>query len=200
MKKEQTEELFVKWVDGRLDDEEQNQLDKLFAADPEFEAELTGAKEVTAVLQSEIPKSTEPPYPDFFNSQLMRKVDLEIAAQLPAEKVARWWDSLRWAWAPAGALALVLAFFAGQRMSPQGNGGLADRGVADSSERSEELPNVYFAEKSLTYEVIPDADGKVSVIVVEGIAAISDDIDFSRADRSATLPARYMQSEERRLQ
>ena len=41
MKKEQTEELFVKWVDGRLNDEEQNQLDELFAADPKLEAELT---------------------------------------------------------------------------------------------------------------------------------------------------------------
>ena len=200
MKKEQTEELFVKWVDGRLSNEEQSQLDELFAADPELEAELTGAREVAAVLQSEIPKSVEPPYPDFFNSQLMRKVDLEIAAQRPAEKAARWWESLRWAWAPVGALALVLAFFAGQRMSPQGNSGLTDRGAADSSEKSEELPNVYFAEKSLTAEVIADADGNVSAIVVEGIAAISDDIDFSRADRTTGLPARYLQSEERRLQ
>jgi hypothetical protein len=90
MKKEQTEELFVKWVDGRLNNEEQSQLDELFAADRELETELTGAKDVTAVLQSEIPKSVEPAYPDFFNSQLMRKVDLEIAAQRPVEKAARW--------------------------------------------------------------------------------------------------------------
>ena len=59
---------------------------------------------------------------------------------------------------------------------------------------------MYFAEKSLTAEVIADADGNVSAIVVEGIAAISDDIDFSRADRTTGLPARYLQSEERRLQ
>jgi hypothetical protein len=85
-------------------------------------------------------------------------------------------------------------------MSPQGNSGLTDRGAADSPEKSEELPNVYFAEKSLTAEVIADADGNVSAIVVEGIAAISDDIDFSRADRTTGLPARYLQSEERRLQ
>jgi len=200
MKKEQTEELFVKWVDGCLSDEEQSQLDELFAADPELEAELTGAREVGSVLQKEMPKSVEPPYPDFFNSQLMRKVDLEIAAQRPAEKAARWWESFRWAWAPAGALALVLAFFAGQRMSPQGGGGVAQNMPGENSDATAELPNVYFAEKSLTAEVIADSEGEVSAIVVQGIAAINDDIDFATADRTTSLPKRYLESEARRLQ
>ena len=200
MKKEQTEELFVKWVDGCLSDEEQRQLDELFADDPGLEAELKGAKEVSSMLQKEIPESVEPPYPDFFNSQLMRKVDLEIAAQRPAEKAARWWESFRWAWAPAGALALVLAFFAGQRTVSQDTGGMANQVPAQKAETKEDLPNVYFAEKSLTAEVIADSSGEVSAIVVDGITAISDDIDFATADRTTSLPARYLESEARRLQ
>ena len=72
MKKEQTEELFVKWVDGCLNEEEQLQLDELFAAHPELEAELTGARKTSELLKSEVPGSVDPPYPDFFNNQLIK--------------------------------------------------------------------------------------------------------------------------------
>ena len=43
---------------------------------------------MTSILQKEMPKSVEPPYADFFNSQLMRKVDLEILVAV-AQAVAR---------------------------------------------------------------------------------------------------------------
>ena len=194
MKKETSEELFVKWVDNTLSSEETNELASLLETDPSLHKDLDEMREAGKLVRQEIPSSVEPPYPDFFNSQLMRKVELDKASQLPKEKAKRWWKSFQWAWAPAGAMALVLAFLAGQRLGPEAGGGapgeLAQQGAG--------LPSVYFSEDSLNAEIISDADGNVSAIVVNGLDAISDDASFAGAG-SAELPVSYQRSEMKRF-
>ena len=199
MKKEMTDELFVKWIDGVLSPEEEKQMQILIENDPNVGTELEVMKSLSQTLQAEVPSSVEPPYGDFFNSQLMRKVDLEVESQRPSKKAERWWESLRWAWAPAGALALVLSFFAGHGISrPSDQEALAKATkVADSMAA---LPTVYFAGEALDAEVISDSDGQVSVIVVNGLSAIRDDINFQTVTTSATLPSAYQSAEARRFQ
>ncbi|MEN8864516.1 MAG: hypothetical protein ABF381_02945 [Akkermansiaceae bacterium] len=207
MKKEKTEELFVKWIDDQLTSEEGSQLDALFQADPDLKAVLTEMKALSKSVSAEVPVSVDPPYGDFFNSQLMRKVDLEIEARTPAKKVERWWESFRWAWAPVGALALVLSFFAGHRVARP-----AEVPVAQGQKittKVESLPTVYFTGESLDAVVIADSDGDVSAIVVNGLSAIRDDIDFgmvttSTVTRSSAitvteLPKSYARSEAHRF-
>ncbi len=197
MKKEKTEELFVKWIDGLLTSEEEVQLAALVKDDPGIEAGLQEMKVFGETMKSEIPGSVEPPYGDFFNSKLMRKVDLQIQSQRPAKKAERWRQSMRWAWAPAGALALVLSFFAGHRLARPADPGVAQ--VEKRSDRMSELPTVYFTGESLEAKVISDSLGNVSAIVVNGLSAISDDIDFVTVNTSASLPESYESSEARRF-
>lgn len=202
MKKETIEELSVKWIDGELSPSEEKQLHALMENDPEMGADLHEMKAVAQSLKAELPASVEPPYGDFFNSQLMRKVDLQVAAQRPAKKAVRWWQSLRWAWAPVGALALVLSFFAGHRISrPGAEGGLAETGKgAQAVDAMAALPTVYFAGEAMDADVIANADGDVSVIVVNGISAIPDDVDFSVTVTTKELPKSYNSAEARRFQ
>jgi anti-sigma factor RsiW len=197
MKKEKTEELIVKWIDGQLDSNEERQLSALFQEDPDLEKELQEMKALSESVSAEIPASVEPPYGDFFNSQLMRKVDLEIESRTPARKVERWWESFRWAWAPAGALALVLSFFAGHRVARPADAPIA-QGQAETI-RIESLPTVYFTGESLDAEVIADSNGEVSAIVVNGLSAIRDDIDVATVTTSTVLPKSYSKSEARRF-
>ena len=128
MNKEITDELMVKWVDHKLTATEQAELEVILLEDSELAGELSAMRSVKAKIQKEIPASVEPPYPDFFNNQLMRKVMLDQVSRLPKEKAKRWWKSLQWAWAPAGAMALVLAFLAGQRL---GQGGIDNEASGD---------------------------------------------------------------------
>ena len=121
MKKEKTEELFVKWIDDQLTSEEESSGGKLVAGEWKIlKAEL---QEMKSVSGSQWLKETSRhrlihPTSDFFNSQLMRKVDLEIQSRTPSEiEGAPVRNRFRWAWAPVGALALVLSFFAGHRIS-----------------------------------------------------------------------------------
>ncbi|MDB4652729.1 hypothetical protein OAE39_00475 [Akkermansiaceae bacterium] len=202
MKKEKTEELFVKWIDDQLTSEEGNQLDTLFQEDPDLEAGLNEMKALSRSLSDEVPASVDPPYGDFFNSQLMRKVDLEIEARTPAKKAERWWESFRWAWAPVGALALVLSFLAGHRVARPTDVPVVQE--QKTTNKVESLPTVYFTGESLDAVVIADSDGDVSAIVVNGLSAIRDDIDFGTVTRSSAitvteLPKSYARSEVRRF-
>ncbi|MEO1832336.1 MAG: hypothetical protein ABGZ08_07370, partial [Akkermansiaceae bacterium] len=65
MKKEKTEELFVKWIDGQLTSEEEVQVVSLFQENENLEAELQEMKSVSGSVTEEIPASVDPPYCDF---------------------------------------------------------------------------------------------------------------------------------------
>jgi len=200
MKKEKTEELFVKWMDGKLSPEEEGQLSSLFSEAPGLEKDLAEMKEMSGMVSREVPETIDPPYGDFFNSQLMRKVDLEVEAQRPVKRAERWWESLRWAWAPVGALALVLSFFAGHRLgSPAQSSSKVVSGPDEQVREAISLPTVYSAGNSLEAEVIADSDGEVSVIVVNGITAIRDDFDFGTVTSKSELPESYVSAEGRRF-
>ncbi len=201
MKKEKTEELFVKWVDDQLSPEEQVQMDALLAEEPSLEAELYQCRNAADAMRAEIPASVEPPYGDFFNSQLMRKVDHEIASHSRAKKAERWWQSFQWAWAPAGALALVLAFFAGHRVAkPASSGEFAAVPVTGQLQLIDELPTVYFNDDQLKARVIAGADGEVSAIVVDGLTAIRDDFDIvTVSTKEEKLPDSYTRAEATRF-
>lgn len=194
MKPEKIEELIVKWVDHRLSDEETNQLNQVMKQDDSLRIQLEEMAKLKSTIQSEIPDSVEPPYPDFFNSQLMRKIALDVAAQQPKARVKRWWQDLRWAWAPTAALSLVLAFLAGKRMSDPVQ---APR-VVDTS-----LPSVYFSEENLQAEVISDADGDVSAILLSGLSALNDRGLFATtAEQNSSadeLPVSYQRYEAERF-
>jgi anti-sigma factor RsiW len=195
MKKEKTEELFVKWIDGQLTPDEENELNALMEGDSQIEADLREMKQLTQALKGKVPSSVEPPYGDFFNSQLMRKVDLQIESQSPARKAKRRWESLKWAWVPVGAMALVLSFFAGHRIARPAEAPV----IVAAVESGASLTTVYFAGDSLDAKVISDSNGDVSAIVVNGISAIRDDIDFVTVNTSASLPASYDSSDARRF-
>lgn len=197
MKPENIEELIVKWVDHRLSDEESFQLERAIEEDGSLRAQLEEMAKLKRAIQSEIPASVEPPYPDFFNSQLLRKVDLEIASQQPRERVKRWWQDLRWAWAPTAALSLVLAFLAGKRMSEPGS----FSSLSQFSKTS--LPSVYFSEESLQAEVIADGEGDVSAILVSGLSKLDDRNSFAttatQKDSEGEFPVSYLRFEAARF-
>lgn len=188
MKKEKIEELIVKCVDHSLIADEQEQLDEALKADPSLRDEVQKMSEVKSLLQAELPQSVDPPYPDFFNSQLMRKIDLDVSSQQPKELVKCWWQDMRWAWAPVATLALVMAFFAGKRLSDDPiSGALVENG---------NVPSVYFAESNLQAEVISDEYGDVSAILVDGLSELNDKGAFSE---TAELPVSYKQYEASRF-
>ena len=60
MKKEKTEELIVKWIDGQLDPDEERQLSAFFQEDSDLEKELHEMKALSESVSAELPSSVEP--------------------------------------------------------------------------------------------------------------------------------------------
>jgi len=199
MKIDKTEELIMKSIDGELSPEEATMFQSILDADSALAAEVAAMKETAESVRAEVPLSEEPPYGDFFNSQLMRKIDLDVRSKAPKKKAESWLRSFRWAWAQAGVLALVLAFFMGHRIAKSSEPTDVASNDTTNAVRSF-MPTVYFAEESLEADLIADAEGDVSVIVVNGLSAIRDDFDIMTASTTTSLPDRYNQAETLRFQ
>lgn len=200
MKTEINEEVFVKWVDGDLSAEELVVVDCLMAGDEVFREEMEAAKRLSGMVRENVPASIEPPYGDFFNSQLMRKVDLAAERKEMVRSGKRWWESIRWSWVPVGALALAVSFLAGNRLARPVSGDEIVGGTITRDLLSSTV--IYAAGNDLEAQIIADASGEISAIVVNGLSALSDDVDFqtaSRSSESSKVPVSYRESEKKRF-
>jgi len=182
------EELFVKWIDGQLTDDERAIVDAAVKDDPSLLQEMESIRGVGIQLKEHFPASEEPPYPEFFNTQLMRRIAEEEKAPARPAKKSPWWEKLSWGWIPASGLAMALAFFAGTKLQ---------KSAAEEVRAVASLPSVYTSQDSHEAEVIANESGEVSLIVMKGLDAIGDDVDFFSVSTSAVVPQRYLLAQER---
>jgi anti-sigma factor RsiW len=97
------EEKFTAWVDGELNAEEARSFQKEYPSLQKERAELLKLKDL--LKQGFQPVALQ--YPDFFNTQIMAKID-----RSPRRSLRRGWFGLpRIAWGGAGALAIGFAMF-----------------------------------------------------------------------------------------
>lgn len=171
--------MLTRWMDGVLTDAERDELAPFLAAHPELAEEHEGFLRMRGEIQSVLPASEEPPYPDFFNTHLERLISEERGAVLekaaPASGV---WRMVRWWLAPAAVAAVVLAFMAGMQMGTSRDGGGPVVVVAST-------PAVYSPIVSVQAEAMRDESFGGTVIVLEGLDDIPSSVDlFQTADQT----------------
>jgi hypothetical protein len=140
--------------------------------DPREAARLRAdAASVAELLRRHVPTSVEPPYPDFFNSQLLRKIRQEQAHELP-QPTARsggFWSSLagllRSPWVAAGATAAVTILAVATLRSPGG---------VDASTGTRVL-SVFSPEPNATARVQATRDQGAVIITLDGLEAFPAD-------------------------
>ncbi len=134
-------------------------------------------RRLKALLAANLPAREEPPYPDFFNSRVMRAI--RQAQQPPAAVVKRrFWRHP--ALMPLTACAgMALTFWLGARTHP---GALRDgqAAVAATPVTLIAEPFVYAPESGVRVERFASSDAMATVIVLDGVAAIPDAMDFSK--------------------
>lgn len=184
MKTEMTEELMVRWVDHDLSPDELALVEQRMSEDEGLRRDLHQSKRIAEVVRANVPNSVEPPYGDFFNSQLMRKVDLAKERKDSLRAGKPWWDVIRWSWVPIGALAMAVSFLAGNRFARPAGGEM----TASALMKQEVITStvVYSAGKDLEAKVVADASGEISAIVVNGLSALRDDFDSQTVSQIST--------------
>jgi hypothetical protein len=167
------ESLLALWLDDELHGAELAAVEAWALGQPE---QLAAREEVRSWRQSiaaVIPAEVEPPYADFFNSRISKAIrELPASAEqtAPAAVKAPFWKS--W-FLPATAFAgMALAFWVGTKShsSLQASPVALHEGVA---------PVYYTPEQGVNAEWVKSSSNGATVIVLQGVNAIPDALDFS---------------------
>lgn len=157
------EEQFTAWVDGQLTGEELAAFEREFASRPDALADRAAAQQLGALLRSQ-PTAPRLANPDFFNLQLLQRIEAERpkAERGGSGAKAPWFWSLS-RLAMAGAACLLVAFVLFRTMIPVGS--------------SPEMGSPYFAQvieswpgdESISATTVYTPEDNVTVLWLDGL-------------------------------
>ena len=169
------EALLALWLDDELHGEELAKVEAWALTQPDQLAMREEVRAFRGMMSTAIPAEVEPPYPDFFNSRIEKSIrELAVKAEpvtAPVRKVSIWRSWLFPATAFAG---MALAFWVGTKSHTSPASGptiaKADEPIAS--------PVYYTPEQGVNAEWVKH-NGASTVIVLQGVNAIPDSLDFS---------------------
>ena len=161
------------WLDDELEGEQLAALERWAMGHPEQIAARLETRRWRSMMASAIPAAVEPPYPEFFNSRIAQAIRQQTPKAVTSGK--RWfvWPSLV---APLAACAgMVLAFWLGTKTQ--------DPSEVDVTGALRAIPVeqlVYTPENGVNAELYASGQNSPTVIVLNGVRAIPDAMDFSQ--------------------
>lgn len=171
------ETTLARWLDDDLVDAELAAFDASHPADATLLARRQELREWRATCAAAIPAEIEPAYPEFFNHRVVKAIGELKPKPLPLRCTAAFWRA--W-WMPATAAAgMVLAFWLGTK-----TGGVPQVVMfanPDTVTVAVQQPTVYTPEHGVDAEWFSSSDAAATVIVLEGVDAIPDTLDFSES-------------------
>ena len=173
------ETTLARWLDDDLQGAELAAFETAIHGDAGLLAKRQAARAWRADVAAALPAALEPPYPEFFNYRI-EKALREQALPVPQPRKASMWRA--W-WMPATALAgMALAFWTGTMthsgVTPQ-VAVVIPAAVPVSA--PVQVPTVYTPERGVDAEWFSSSDAAATVIVLEGVDAIPDTLDFSES-------------------
>lgn len=117
-----TEDQWTRWIDGDLSEPEETEMLAMVRDDAALQKDRDFFRHLSRDLRRSFPKEQAPPFPDFFNSQIQKRLREEVATESRAARVFQWPAWFSWAF-PLGAAAAIaltasqLGFFGGSRRS-----------------------------------------------------------------------------------
>lgn len=157
------------WLDDELTGDELATMEAWAADIPEQLATREEVRSYRKTMAATLPASEEPPYPDFFLSRVNQGIrDLQAAEKpvAPASAAAPFWKS--WLMPVAACAGMVLAFGVGRQS-------FTDRSPLAVVPAAK--PALYTPEVGVDAEWF--ASSGATVIVLQGVSAIPDSMDFS---------------------
>ncbi len=167
------------WLDDELHGAELAAFEASFTGDDELLACREEVRAWRRMVGAALPAEEEPPYPDFFNS----RIGQALRQTSPRAQNVRAGSWRQW-WLPAAAVAgMALTFWLGTQ-----TGGEV-REVVRVEVRPEpvpavvQTPAVYTPQRGVAAEWFSSEDAAATVIVLEGLDALPDTLEFSDSAR-----------------
>lgn len=160
------------WLDDELTGADLASVEAWAATQPE---QLAARKEIRhwrEMVTSNVAASVEPPYPDFFNSRILQSIREQAPVPAGPEKKPILWKS--WFMPIAACAGMALTFWAGMKTQA-----VPEMKVAAAPRSIPVDPVLYTPESGVDAEYFSSSEAAATVIVLNGISAIPDTVDFS---------------------
>jgi hypothetical protein len=163
------QERLTRWIDQALEPEEERALEASAEGLGNAQDEKAQAEAVGQLLRRHLPPSLDPPYPDFFQSQILKRIREAEAPSPKAKASGSFWQAI-WGWfrspvvaaATAAVTVAALAWF-GWRPSGLGDPVGASQVVSAFSPELNVHTKSYYSEEA-----------QATIIELEGLAPVSD--------------------------
>jgi hypothetical protein len=170
------EAKLAQWLDDELHGEELAAFEEWVSTQPEHLAAREEVRRWRRMMSSTMPASEEPPYPELFNARVVRAIKQSAADPEPVNVVKP-----RISWVvrlmPLAACAgMVLAFWLGAKTNRAES---PEIDVAGAPKAIPVEPIIYTPDSGVEAEWF--RGNHASVIVLNGVEAIPDSIDFHTA-------------------
>lgn len=172
MNKAPNETTLTLWMDGELRGDELQEMEAYAKEHPELLAERDAVQAMSRSIQNHLPASIEPPYPDFFNERVLHAIEAERPLAEPAQASKSSFTFWKLLVAPLGAGAMAVCFYLGTQVSTPG---IAPTQAAPTLAAS----TVYTPDSSVESNIFVAGDQQTTVIVLEGLEDIPDDMDMA---------------------
>lgn len=172
MKTQPDETTLTLWMEGELEGDELTRIEAWAQDQPEILAERDAVQAMSADIRGNIPASIEPPYSDFFNQRILRHInDAVIPAAAEQQKGSFFQPFGRWLAIPVAAGVMVVCFYMGTQV---GEGPDPTAPVYTVSA----APTVYTPDGGVSGAMFNSEDAGATVIVLEGLEDIPDDLEM----------------------
>ena len=159
------------WLDDELQGEHLATVEAWAMSQPDQLAAREEVRNWRAMVASAIPAVEDPPYPDFFNSRVMKGIRDSEPKAVPRKPFS--WKPFLMPMAACAGMALTFWVGTKTRNAPP------EYDVAGAPKAIPVEPVIYTPEKGVNAEWFASAHASATVIVLNGLAAIPDTTDFS---------------------
>lgn len=171
------DEKLALWLDDELRGEEHSAMEAWAAGLPEQLAAREEVRKWKRMIAATLPASEEVPHAEFFNARIAREIRETVQERPSSTRNGFSWRSLLM---PLAACAgMVLAFLAGARTQ---QAEVPDINVAGAPKAIPVEPILYTPDSAVEAKWFNGA--QASVIVLKGVDAIPDTMDFSKTAAS----------------
>lgn len=167
---EPDETALTLWMDGELEGEALHKVEQWAQKHPELLAERDAIRAMNTEISEHIPSHVEPPYPEFFNQQILRQMHNEQTSESTAvkQKKGLWqWLTMPAVAIPVMAAAMALCFTIGTQYGSENMTSVVAQGSS-----------VYTPDGGVSADMFQSTDSDSLIIVLDGLDDIPDDVEI----------------------
>ncbi len=167
------------WLEDELEGEDLTAMEAFCAGNTGLLAQRGEHRAWKQWVSQSVPAWEDPPHGEFFNARILRHIERESEEKAVVSKSSGGWAWRAWFMPAAAAAGMVIAFQLGARTQPAPQ--VVDIDVSNAPRAIPVEPILYTPEKGVKARWFNSAEADAFVIVLEGVPAIPDAVDFSKS-------------------